>query len=160
MFSVVPPAVVALPIHQPATRPAKYPHEILWSLEDSKTDLDVGASEGNLSRPAMGKVLRHADGTDINDGEYHAIKATAHAIAYELNQLPLPAGSQKLKGLNRTMRFYKNHMVHEWNQAITDAESQQELLALCSAHWKAEHVIKAALQTAHNACKYLNVHIE
>lgn len=49
-------------------------------------------------------------------------------------------------------------MVREWNQAVADAESQQELLALCSAHWKAEHVLKAALQAAHNTTsKYFDV---
>lgn len=104
----------------------------------------------------MGRVLRHADGTDIDDREYNAIKATAHVIAFELHQLPLPPGCLQPKDQNRTMRFYKNHMVREWNQAIADAENQQELLALCSAHWKAEHVIKAALQAANN-CKCLNV---
>lgn len=104
----------------------------------------------------MGRVLRHADGTDIDDREYNVIKATAHVIAFELHQLPLPPGCLQPKDQNRTMRFYKNHMVREWNQAIADAENQQELLALCSAHWKAEHVIKAALQAANN-CKCLNV---
>lgn len=140
--------------HQPATRPSQYPPEILWSLEDSKTDEDVGTSEGNLSRPPMGRVLRHADGTDISTGEYNAIKATAHAIIYDLNELPIPPGKAHLKGKNRTMRFYKSNMVREWNQAVLDAERQQELLRLCSAHWKAEHVLGAALRAARETSKY------
>ncbi|KAF7967814.1 hypothetical protein HWV62_32973 [Athelia sp. TMB] len=140
-------------VHQPATRPAHYPVEVLWSLEDSKNDIDVGSSDGNMSRPAMSRVIRHANGNSIDDGEYSAIKATAHSIAYDLNQLPLPPGRSHLQGMPRTMRFYKNNMVQEWNRAVAEAESQQELLTLCSAHWKAEHVIKAALQAAHSATK-------
>lgn len=144
----MPPPTAPSLQHQPATRPALYPKDILWTLEDAKEDPDVGSSDGNLSRPAMGRVLRHAGGESISDGEYHAIKATAHAIAYELNQLPLPPGRAHV-GAARTMRFYKTHMVPDWNDAVARAESQQELLSLCAAHWKAEHVIKAALQAAH-----------
>lgn len=151
---MVPPPPVKIK-HQPAIRPAHYPPEILWSLDDSKKDIDVGSSEGNLSRPAMANALRHADGTDLDEGEYSAIKATAHAIAHELNQLPLPSG-RGLENKSRTMRFYKKNMVREWNQAVADAEAQQELLTLCSAHWKAEHILQAALQAAHTARKCLD----
>lgn len=91
------------PVHQPATRPAHYPSEILWSLKDSKTDLNVGSSDGNLSRPAMGRVICHANGDSIDDGEYNAIKATAHSITYDLNQLPLPPGRSHLLGMTRTL---------------------------------------------------------
>lgn len=150
MSSMPPPSVpyTAPSIqHQPASRPPQYPQEILWSLEDAKLDEDVASSEGNMSRPAMGRVLRHANGESISDGEYNAIKATAHTIAYELNQLPMPQGRSHL-GASRTMRLYKTYMVSEWNNAVARAESQQDLLLLCSAHWKAEHVIRAALQAA------------
>lgn len=144
-------------VHQPATRPPQYPQEILWSLEDSKTDEDVAASKGNLSRPAMGRVIRHVDGSEITPGEYNAIRATAHAIAYDLNEIPIPPGRPGLKGKPRTMRFYKTHMLREWNQAVADAENQQELLKYCSSHWKAEHMLSAALQAARSAetCTYL-----
>lgn len=146
-------------LHQPATRPAHYPREILWSLECSKDDEDVASSEGNQSRPAMGRVIRHADGTDITAGEYQAIKATAHALAYDLNQLPLGPAQRHLKGKSRTMRFYKQHMVRDWKQAIADAEEQQVLLTLCAAHWKAEHILGAALRasSARDNRKSLNV---
>lgn len=150
-ISMVPPPPAQIR-HQPAVRPAHYPPELLWSLEDSKVDIDVATSESNLSRPAMASALRHADGTDLNDGEYRAIKATAHAIAHELNQLPVPKG-RNLEKKSRTMRFYKKNMLREWNQAVADAEAQQELLMLCSAHWKAEHVLQTALQAAHTTCK-------
>lgn len=148
-MSMAPPSAPPY-LHQPAIRPPEYPFEILWSLEDSKNDIDVASSDGNMSRPAMGRVIRHRNGDSISDGEYSAIKATAHALAYRLNQLPLPSGRPALKNQARTMRFYKKNMVHDWDRAVADAENQQELLALCSAHWKAEHVLKAALQAAHS----------
>ncbi|KZP34072.1 hypothetical protein FIBSPDRAFT_943135 [Athelia psychrophila] len=138
--------------HQPASRPVQYPKEILWSLADAKLDEDVASSEGNMSRLSMGRVLRHPNGDSVSTGEYHAIKATAHAIAYDLNQLPIPHGRSHLGG-TRTLRFYKSNMVADWNAAVARAESEQELLALCSAHWKAEHVLQAALQAAHESNK-------
>lgn len=155
--SMVPSATATPYLHQPAIRPSCYPPEILWSLNDSKTDEDVGSSDGNLSRPAMARVIRHADGTDISPGEYNAIKATAHAIVYELNELVIPPSKPHLKGMPRTMRFYKQHMVREWNKAVADVEDQQELLTLCSAHWKAEHILGASLRAANHASKYFNI---
>lgn len=143
-----PPESSATYLHQPAIRPAQYPREVLWTLECSKVDEDVASSEGNLSRPTMSRVIRHANGTDITAGEYQAIKATAHAIAYELNELPLSPAQRHLKGKPRTMKFYKEHMAHHWKQAVADAEDQQELLTLCAAHWKAEHLLGAALRAS------------
>lgn len=143
-----PPESSATYLHQPAIRPAQYPREVLWTLECSKVDEDVASSEGNLSRPTMSRVIRHANGTDITAGEYQAIKATAHAIAYELNELPLSPAQRHLKGKPRTMKFYKEHMARHWKQAVADAEDQQELLTLCAAHWKAEHLLGAALRAS------------
>ncbi|KZP10964.1 hypothetical protein FIBSPDRAFT_962637 [Athelia psychrophila] len=138
--------------HQPTSQPVQYPKEILWSLADAKLDEDVASSEGNMSRLSMGRVLRHPNGDSVSTGEYHAIKATAHAIAYNLNQLPIPHGHSHLGG-TRTLRFYKSNMVADWNAAVARAESEQELLALCPAHWKAEHVLQAALQATHESNK-------
>lgn len=154
--SMVPSTAPTHNLHQPAIRPAHYPLSVLWSLNDTKSDEDVASSDGNMSRPAMSRVIRHPDGTDIDPGEYVAIKATAHAIVYDLNELAIPASKPHLKGMPRTARFYKQHMVREWNRAVADAEDQQELLTLCSAHWKAEHILAAALRAASATSKYPN----
>lgn len=61
----------------------------------------------------MARVIRHADGTDIDPGEYNTIKATAHAIVYELNKLAIPPTKSHLKGMPWTLRFYKQHMVRK-----------------------------------------------
>lgn len=76
--------------HQPATRPPEYPLEILWSLEDCKTDPDVNVSKSNVSRPSMERAIRHADGNMITASEWAAIKATARMVKGDLLALPLP----------------------------------------------------------------------
>jgi hypothetical protein len=127
-------------VHQPATRPSRYPVEILWTLEDCKDDPDVRTSPTNMSRPPMEQAIRHTDGTMISLGEWAAIKATGRLVKMDLLSLPLPR-DRRAKGQKKTKTYFRTFYRTEWDAAIDKMESQQPLLALCAAHWKADHVL-------------------
>ena len=76
--------------NQPATRPPEYPEEVLWSLEDCKSDPNVNVSSTNASRPSMEKAIHHGDGTMITSSEWSAIKVSACAVKADLLSLSLP----------------------------------------------------------------------
>jgi hypothetical protein len=126
--------------NQPATRPPEYPEEVLWSLEDCKSDPNVNVSSTNTSRPSMEKALRHDDGTMITSSEWSAIKVSARAVKADLLSLP-PPRDQRAKDQSRTKVYFRTYFRREWDSAVAKLESYQPLLALCSSHWKADHVL-------------------
>jgi hypothetical protein len=126
--------------NQPATRPPEYPEEVLWSLEDCKSDPNVNVSSTNTSRPSMEKAIRHGDGTMITSSEWSAIKVSARAVKADLLSLPLPR-DRRAKDQSRTKVYFRTYFRREWDSAVAKLESHQPLLALCSSHWKADHVL-------------------
>jgi hypothetical protein len=126
--------------HQPATRPSEYPLEVLWSLEDCKNDPDVRITPTNASRPPMEHAIRHPDGTMISSSEWSAIKATARMVKSDLLSLP-PSRDRRAKDRQKTKTYFRTYHPREWESALDKMETQQPLLALCSAHWKADHVL-------------------
>jgi hypothetical protein len=132
---------LARPIaHPPATRPSEYPVEVLWSLEDCKTDPDVKLSATNVSRPPMEQAIRHGDGRMITASEWAAIKASARMVKVDLLSLP-PPRDRHAKDHVKTKTFFRTYYYKEWEAALFKMESMQPLLALCAAHWKADHVL-------------------
>jgi hypothetical protein len=88
----------------------------------------------------MEQAIRHEDGTMISLGEWAAIKATARFVKMELLALPDPR-DRRAKGQKKTKIYFRSFYQTEWEAAIQKMESQQPLLALCAAHWKADHVL-------------------
>jgi len=132
---------------QPTVRPSHYPPEILWNLDDCRTDPDVQLSESNKSRPPMEKAIRYPDGRMISGVEWNGIKAAARAIKNEL--LKLPAHKDRHgKSLRRTKIYFRTQYPTQYEAALEKLEEQQPLLALCAAHWKADHVIGSSLISA------------
>jgi hypothetical protein len=126
------------------TRPSQYPVEVLWHLEDCKADEDITATPGNISRPSMLEAIRHQDGRMISSAEYSAIRGSASMIKRELLLLPKPR-DRRAQGRRKTKAYFRTWHPEEWQKALRKLEGQQPLLALCAAHWKADHVIGAAL---------------
>jgi hypothetical protein len=93
----------------------------------------------------MEKAVRHEDGTLINVGEWRAIKANARAIASrDLLPLPLPRDTP-FSTKKKTKTFFTKYYLKHWTDAVLKLEEQEPLLALCAAHWKAEHVLNIIL---------------
>jgi len=132
---------------QPALRPNDYPTEVLWYLDDCKRDPDIKTSASNKSRPPLEPSIRHADGTMISFGEWSAIKATARLVRNDLLSLP-PPKDHRAKDRRKTKTFFRTYFPREWQDALEKMETLQPLLALCAAHWKADHVLGNALLTS------------
>ncbi|KAH9939508.1 hypothetical protein B0H21DRAFT_812705 [Amylocystis lapponica] len=119
-----PPAPLVTKYGAPAVRPKEYPIEVLWNFEDCKYDEDACPSDSNPSRPSMVTAIRHRDGTMITQAEWKNIKATAHHCK---------------------QTYFWTYFFDEWLGVLQEMERQQPLLALCSGHWKAEHVLGLVL---------------
>jgi hypothetical protein len=88
----------------------------------------------------MEQAIRHADGTLITTSEYAAIKATGRMIKMELLSLP-PSRDRRAKDRQKTKTYFRTYYPKEWDAALMKMETQQPLLALCAARWKADHVL-------------------
>lgn len=92
----------------------------------------------------MEMAIRHSDGSLISSGEWSAIKATARLVKMDLLSLP-PPRDRRAKGQKKTKTYFRSFHRKEWDAAIEKMESHQPLLALCAAHWKADHVLGSTL---------------
>ena len=88
----------------------------------------------------MEQAIRHPDGTMITSGEWTAIKATARMIRADLLALP-PPRDKRAKDRPKTKTYYRSFFLKDWDTALEKMEQHQPLLALCAAHWKADHVL-------------------
>ena len=102
-------------------------------------------SESNKSHPAMEKAVQHEDSMLINAGEWRAIKVDARVIASrDLLPLPIPCNTPILMK-KKTKTYFTRYYLKQWNNTVLKLEEQEPLLALCAAHWKAEHVLNTIL---------------
>ena len=127
-----------------SVRPPGYPAKVLWYYEDSKNDPDVHPPTlpSNRSRPRMAQAIRKRDGTIISKDEWKDVLYSANKVKkYLLNLLSTDNGS-------RSRSYFRNNFPDEWHTAIEKMEQSQPLLALCSEHWKAEHVLGGVLYNA------------
>jgi hypothetical protein len=94
----------------------------------------------------MSLAVRRPDGTKVSTQEIANMRHRAHIICQKLlkkliSSHPAYASDSRL----RTKTFLKSRFKVEYNQAILDLEVAHKLLRLCSAHWKADHLIGQAL---------------
>ncbi|EGO22821.1 hypothetical protein SERLADRAFT_439590 [Serpula lacrymans var. lacrymans S7.9] len=114
----------------PQPRPDQYPFEILWEFDDCKKDKDAGLTAQNPARPAIERAT--------------TIKATTRVAQNKLEQLPLP----KCRSQKWSRNYYLSAYPAQWAAIIQEMDQQQPLLALCSNHWKAEHVLGQMLRSS------------
>ena len=88
----------------------------------------------------MEQAVRHSDGTMITSGEWTAIKATARMIKADLLALP-PPRDKRAKDRPKTKTYYRSFFSKDWDAALERMEQHRPLLALCAAHWKADHIL-------------------
>jgi hypothetical protein len=128
----------------PAVRPEKYPVGILWNVDDAKSDPDVVFDPQNPCRIPMASALRHEDGRLINSSLYNAIRSSVRSLIDNL-LFPVVPKDQTSQRQPRTKRLFKDLYCETWNTAVNQYETEQPLLALCSGHWKAEHLLGSIL---------------
>ncbi|KAM6497289.1 hypothetical protein JOM56_007762 [Amanita muscaria] len=113
---------------QPATRPSQYPLTVLWNFEDIPSDAQSKHDRNNPSRPKMKHVIRHEDGTKISRSEWNALR-----------------GSGKYM---RTQTDFMHDYPALWQETVKNLEAQQPLLALCTNHWKADHLLAYIMRSS------------
>jgi hypothetical protein len=91
----------------------------------------------------MHKAIRKEDGTCISQGEWKAILYRAHEVKRDLLDLPHP--NNRAATATRGRKYFRTHFPKEWYAALDKMERLEPLLALCSAYWKAEHVLGGVL---------------
>ena len=126
-----------------ALRPESCQRSVLWNIEDCQHYGLV--TEKNMSRPPMEKCIRNSQGEVISAFEYNAIKTTARMLV-NIHLVPLgrpadPAARTKTK----TKTYYKKYFLQNFRDVLDKIEAQEPLLTLCSARWKAEHIISNCL---------------
>jgi hypothetical protein len=80
----------------------------------------------------------------ITASKWAAIKATARMVKVDLLTLPVPR-DRRAKDRQKTKTYFRTYYPKEWQAALEKMEAQQPLLALCAAHWKADHVLGSSL---------------
>jgi len=124
-------------------RPDDIPKGVLWTFSDCKADPTVRMTGPNPSRPNMKSALRNRDGSTIEQGIYQLICGSARSIIKSI-LLPLkPANFAK--GASLASHFQTNNPT-QWTAAVLQLEQQHPLVALCAEHWKAKHLLQAALR--------------
>ncbi|KAM6490803.1 hypothetical protein JOM56_013766 [Amanita muscaria] len=132
-------------------RPEEYPVSILWTFADAKKDRTVGTTLTNPNRPSLGQIVRHPDGSVIDESTYAMVHSSARNVAMTL-LLPLVNKWQELKGKTGknspgTKSFFRTFFHNEWIDAILQLEELQPLLTYCAGHWKAEAVLQNMLDS-------------
>ena len=136
----------ANPLGFSAERPNDYPFDILWNFDDCKTEEEISVifTSGNEGRPIMEKALRDEDGNFLSADAFNRIKASVRSVAAQLLQLPVKMGDAEA----RTKRYFKSAYLQEWTNALGMLEFTQPIVRLCSAHWKADHLIAQHLRSS------------
>ncbi|TEB20526.1 hypothetical protein FA13DRAFT_1644519, partial [Coprinellus micaceus] len=120
-------------------RPADLPFEVLWNLEDCNEDDNACPGANNASRPPMTSALRTRTGDLITERKYSDIKADGRKAAGP-----------------RTRIWYACWYREELMRVIDELERMHPILALCSGHWKAEHLISNHLNSSNTVTKRRN----
>ena len=93
----------------------------------------------------MEKCIRNTQGEIISTSKYNAIKATARMLVnihlVTLGTPTDPAARVKTK----TKTYYKKYFLQNFKDILDKLETQEPLLTLCAARWKAKHVIANCL---------------
>lgn len=135
-----------------ATRPEEYPNEILWNLNDCQKYSGL-ITESNQSRPAMDRCIRHTNGQEISAAEYRSIKTSVRMLVnIHLATLALPS-DPAAKNQPKTKSYYKKYYPQNWRDVLAKVEEQEPLVALCAAHWKADHIVGNCLRAIADAEK-------
>ncbi|KAK2465770.1 hypothetical protein APHAL10511_002314 [Amanita phalloides] len=132
---------VPVTAHFSPARPDAYPHEILWTYEEYEAE----RRPDRLRSGSLPFAIRHANGKPISQVEWSAIVTVTNYVEYDLLvQTNSRDGTGKL--CRRLSVPYYRSFHREWSAAIDKLEKVCPILGLCAYHWKAEMVLRWALQ--------------
>lgn len=124
-------------------KPAHLPDSVLWTFKGAQAiGSPAGFSAANSYRPSFRKALRDSNGNVLDSALVSIIKRTAFNLAERIIALhPIKHQANK----NQPREYYRTKCPHLWYGAIILLEEQHRDVALCSAHWKADHLLGQAM---------------
>lgn len=136
----------------PSERPIEYPPKILWNYDDCTKEKDeIIFTVGNKGRPCMERALRDENGTRLTSEAYSRVKSTVRNVAAQLLVLPpKPAPGHREAPASRTKRYFTAAYPREWANALGMIGYMEPVVRLCSAQWKAEHLVSQHLRNLNN----------
>ena len=134
-------------LERPTRRPAFLPKSVLWDYEDCYDQTEnVIVTELNTRRVEMSLAIRRGDGTKISSQEFIRIRRAADIISLRLVNLTHSDPRYDMLVANLWTKSNIKKVFHaEYRKAILDLEAEQNILRLCSAHWKADTMIDQAI---------------
>ena len=94
----------------------------------------------------MNLAIHRGDGTNISNQEFIHIQRSANIVCDQLiNRINSDPRSIVLLGNSQIKTTLKKVFHTEYDQAILTLEAQQQILCLCSAHWKVDAMLGEAL---------------
>ncbi|KAF4600291.1 hypothetical protein EYR38_004915 [Pleurotus pulmonarius] len=133
-------------------KPPEIPDSVLWTFKSAQ---DIGALAGlsakNHYRPSFHKALRDAKGKVLDPAVVKLIKRTASSLADRI--LAIHPLDQVQVDVKQIREYYRSKRPDLWYGSITVLETRHKEVALCSAHWKADHLIGQSITNARKAAK-------
>ncbi|KDQ22336.1 hypothetical protein PLEOSDRAFT_171742 [Pleurotus ostreatus PC15] len=121
---------------------AHLPDSVLWTFRGAQaTGRSAGFSASNSHRPSFRKALRDSKGDVLDPAMVKIIKRTACGLAQRIIALhPINQANK-----NQPREYYRTKCPHLWYGSVMLLEEQHRDVALCSAHWKADHLLGQAM---------------
>lgn len=133
-------------------KPSAIPDTVLWTFKSAQ---DIGALAGlsakNHYRPSFHKALRDSKGKVLDPAVVKLIKRTASSLADRI--LAIHPLDQVQVDVKQIREYYRSKRPDLWYGSITVLETRHKEVALCSAHWKADHLIGQSITNARKAAK-------
>ncbi|KAJ8690734.1 hypothetical protein PTI98_012138 [Pleurotus ostreatus] len=133
-------------------KPSAIPDTVLWTFKSAQ---DIGALAGlsakNHYRPSFHKALRDSKGKLLDPAVVKLIKRTASSLADRI--LAIHPLDQVQVDVKQIREYYRSKRPDLWYGSITVLETRHKEVALCSAHWKADHLIGQSITNARKAAK-------
>ena len=136
----------------PPMHPSYVWKSVLWDIEDCLNPAEgIIITEANKSQPRMAFAICCIDGTLVLVGEFKIIHQVAKAISKVLIMSLLKDEHAVIfNSKPQTKKTLKKYFEPEYNQVCLRLEAHSKPLCLCSAHWKADHMIGQARLSPEN----------
>lgn len=125
-------------------RPSHLPESVLWTFKDAQArGPDGGFSSSNPHRPSFKKALRDQNGNVLDEGIVKLITRTATSLARRI--MALQPANTRMADSHHIREYYRTKAPTLWYGCIILLEQQHVEVGLCSAHWKADHLLGQAV---------------
>ncbi|KAF7426504.1 hypothetical protein PC9H_008873 [Pleurotus ostreatus] len=137
-------------------KPPSLPDTVLWTFKSAQeAGSAAGLSATNSYRPSFNKALRDSKGQTLDADLVKLIKRTAAALASRiLARHPIDKVAVDIRHIRE---YYRSRCPWLWYGSIVLLEQRHKEVGLCSAHWKADHLLGQSVlglrQKAANAMK-------